>query len=453
MTTAAPLPSVPEPLPPAQPVPEPDASAPAAARWSLARRIAFRFAFAYLFLYSFPFPLGWLPETDSLSQPVEDFWHAVVPWIGKHVLHLEQDITTFTNGSGDTTYNYVQLLPFAVLSVLAAAVWSAVDRRRAEYTKAHDVLRVYVRYVLALTMVSYGFAKLFKTQFPFPNPERLMEPLGEFSPMGLLWTFMGYSTGYNLFTGGAEFLGGVLLFFRRTTTLGALVVIGVMSNVVALNFFYDVPVKIYSSHLLLMGVFLLLPDLERLAGVLVFNRPTGTRELGMPFSLSRREVWGMLAVKVLFVGTMLHMMVSSRLEAIGKYGDRAPRPPLYGLYQVESFTRDGQAVPALMGDATRWRYVAVNRNSWVTLRHMDESLKRLRLEDDAAKSTATLVDGKGDTAKREVFTYTRPDAESLVLTGSFQGVPVEARLKKVDESKILLLNRGFNWVQEFPFNR
>jgi hypothetical protein len=97
--------------------------------------------------------------------------------------------------------------------------------------------------------------------------------------------------------------------------------------------------------------------------------------------------------------------------------------------------------------------VAVNKASWVTIRHMDESLKRLRLEDDAAKSTATFVDGKGDTAKREVFTYTRPDAESLVLTGSFQGVPVEARLKKVDESKILLLNRGFNWVQEFPFNR
>jgi uncharacterized membrane protein YphA (DoxX/SURF4 family) len=451
MTTASPLPSAPEPVPPVQPVPGP--SAPAPARWSLARRIAFRFAFAYLVLYSFPFPLGWLPGTDVLSQPVEDFWQTVVPWIGKHVLHLEKDITTFTNGSGDTTYNYVQLVPFVFFSALAAAIWSAVDRRRAEYTKAHDVLRVYVRYVLAFTMVSYGFAKLFKSQFPFPGPERLMEPLGEFSPMGLLWTFMGYSTGYNLFTGGAEFLGGALLFFRRTTTLGALTVIGVMVNVVALNFFYDVPVKIYSSHLLLMGVFLMLPDLKRLADVVVFNRPTGTRELGMPFSFSRREVWGMRAVKVLFVGTMLHMMVSSRLEAIGKYGDRAPKPPLYGLYQVESFTRDGQAVPALLGDATRWRYVAVNKGSWLTLRNMDDSVTRFRLEDDPLKSTATFAEGRGESAKRDVFTYTRPDADSLVLTGSFRGVPVEARLKRVDESKFLLLNRGFNWVQEFPFNR
>jgi hypothetical protein len=40
--------------------------------------------------------------------------------------------------------------------------------------------------------------------------DRLLKPYGESSPMGLLWTFMGYSTGYNLFTGGAEALGGLL---------------------------------------------------------------------------------------------------------------------------------------------------------------------------------------------------------------------------------------------------
>jgi len=39
----------------------------------------------------------------------------------------------------------------------------------------------------------------------------MIEPLGEFSPMGLMWTFMGYSKGYNRFVGGAEMLGGILL--------------------------------------------------------------------------------------------------------------------------------------------------------------------------------------------------------------------------------------------------
>jgi hypothetical protein len=90
--------------------------------------------------------------------------------------------------------------------------------------------------------------------------------------MKLLWTFMGASIPYVIFTGAAEMLGGLLLAARRTTLLGALVCIGVLSNVVMLNFSYDVPVKLYSSHLLLMAVFLAAPDLRRLASLFVWNR-------------------------------------------------------------------------------------------------------------------------------------------------------------------------------------
>lgn len=454
MTTAAPLPPDPEPLAPAPSTPEPVASAaPTPKPWGLSLRIAFRVAFAYLFLYSLPSPVDSLPGMEFLTKAFDSVWHAVVPWVGKHVLRLAADITVFPNGSGDTTYNYVHLPVLLAVSVLVAAVWSVVDRRRTEYVKAHDVLRVFLRYLLAITMLSYGMAKVFKSQFPFPGPERMIEPLGEFSPMGLLWTFMGYSKGYNLFTGGAEMLGGFLLLARRTTTLGALVVIGVMTNVVALNFFYDVPVKLYSSHLLLMAVFLLLPDVQRLLGVLLFNLPTEARALGSPFSFSRRERWGLLAVKALFLVTVGGSFYEARSGFMSRYSDSAPRPPLYGLYEVESFTHHGQVLPPLLGDTTRWRYVAVNRYSRVTLRLMDDSVKRLGLQHDAQKLTATLTEGGGDTAKKSVLAYSRPDAEHLVLQGTFQDAPIEVRLKKVDESKHLLVNRGFNWIQEFPFNR
>lgn len=451
MTTASPLSPAPEPLAPVPSTPEPAASAPKA--WGLARRIAFRFAFAYLLLYSLPGPVDSLPGTEFLSEAFSDVWQAVVPWVGKHVLGLEKDITIFTNGSGDTTYNYVQLPVLLAVSVLVAAVWSVVDRRRTQYVKAHDALRVFVRYVLAISMLSYGLAKVFKSQFPFPFPERMVEPLGEFSPMGLLWTFMGYSRGYNIFAGGAEMLGGILLLFRRTTTLGALVVIGVMANVVALNFFYDVPVKIYSSHLVLMAVFLVLPDVQRLLGVLLLNRPTEPRALGMPFQLSRREARGVLAVKVLFIASVSWAFYDSRANYFVKYNDDSPKPALYGLYEVESFTRDGQVLPPLLGDPVRWRYMAVNRFSRVTFRLMDDRLQRFGMEHDPSKSTVTLTEGPEDAQKKMVLTYTQPDAEHLVLQGTFQGAPLEARLKKVDESKHLLVNRGFNWIQEYPFNR
>ena len=35
-----------------------------------------------------------------------------MPWVGRHILHLSYAITVFPNGSGDTTYNYVEVLCF-----------------------------------------------------------------------------------------------------------------------------------------------------------------------------------------------------------------------------------------------------------------------------------------------------------------------------------------------------
>jgi hypothetical protein len=50
----------------------------------------------------------------------------------------------------------------------------------------------------------------------------------------------GSSIAYSMFTGVIEAVGGALLFNRRTTTLGALVSLGALSQVVALNLSYYV---------------------------------------------------------------------------------------------------------------------------------------------------------------------------------------------------------------------
>jgi uncharacterized membrane protein YphA (DoxX/SURF4 family) len=413
--------------------------------WSLARRIAFRFACAYLVLLFFPFPLD------------EKLWQAIVPWVGKHVLRLSTDINVTPNGSGDTTFSYVQALCCLVLAVVATGVWSVQDARRPEYAKAYDWLRVYVRYVLAVTMLSYGMSKVFKLQFPFPSPERLMQPYGESSPMGLLWTFMGYSTAYNVFTGGAEVLGGVLLFFRRTTTLGALVVAAVMANVVMLNFCYDVPVKLYSTHLLLLALFLTLPDVRRLLNVLILNRPTEAVVLRTAFPVAWQER-GSRAVKVLFVGSALCWQTYSAWDAMKAHGDDSPPPALFGLYQVESFTRTGQAQPTATppAESPPWRAVAFKRFNGMTVRLANDTVQRFRVEEDAEKKTLSLVTfipGQGPTGEPRVLNYSRPDPEHLVIEGTFQNEVLNVRLKRMDTSQFLLVNRGFHWVSEFPFNR
>jgi len=200
----------------------------AAVHWNWAKRAGFRFAFVYLLLNCLP-SMGTVslaagvPGGDYIAKPFEAMWRAVLPWVATRVFGVTGAAATFieNNGSGDTTLNYVEVFCWLVFSGIVATVWTALDRRRPKYSVLYDWLYLIVRYTLAFTMLAYGLAKVIPMQMPAPGPGRLIEPLGDFSPMGVLWTFMGVSPAYEIFCGLAETSGGVLLLFRRTAIAGA----------------------------------------------------------------------------------------------------------------------------------------------------------------------------------------------------------------------------------------
>ena len=419
--------------------------------WNLAKRIAFRFAFAYFILYIIPFPVEFLPFTDSLTQKYTDFWQAVVPWIGRHILHLGYEITVFQNGSGDTTYNYVQVLCFLMMAAAAAMIWSALDRRRLSYERLHQWLRLYVRFSLAGAMIAYGAIKIIPLQMPAPYLTRLIEPYGDSSPMGLLWTFIGASKGFEIFTGCAEMLGGVLLIFPRTTTLGALVCLADTTQIFILNMCYDVPVKLYSFHLLIMSGFLIAPVLRRLASLFLFNR--GVEAVRLPQLFHRRWLnGGALALQVLFG---LYLIGSSFYGGYQRYkvhGEHAPKPPLYGIWSVDEFSVDGQARPPLLTDSTRWQRAIFQSPGSLTIQPMSGPNQGFRLDLNMENKTLSL--GKRDDPDWKAdFTFDESEPGSITLEGELEGHRTYAKLIRVDESKFLLKSRGFHWVQEYPFNR
>jgi hypothetical protein len=426
----------------------PEVAAPAG--WSLAHRIGFRFVFAYLALYCLPFPLGNVPGTERAAEIFVNLQKTLVPWVGKHVLHLAQPIVYQPTGSGDTMADYVWALCLLALAALAVLVWTLLDRRRLEYRGLHRWLRLYVRYWLAWILLSYGMAKVIKTQFPTPAPDRLEEPLGQFSPMGLLWTFMGYSTPYTFFAGGMEALGGILLFFRRTTTLGSLVTLAVIGNVVLLNFCYDVPVKLFSLHLLLAAVFLAAPDARRLACVLVLNRSAAPVSFD-PYWRARWARIGQVALKVLVVGWALYSNTSENLEAYRSLNPTgADVPPIFGSYEVEEFVRAGKAVPPVATDASRWSQMSSFGAHLLRVK----SMAGPKLLFNATYSRNTLILSKfGTVGQAGAFTWSRPDPQHIFLQGTFDKLPLAVKLREIPARRYPLMTRGFHWIQEFPFNR
>lgn len=420
-------------------------------RWHFAKRLGFRFAFVYLVLYIIPFPLEYLPFTDSLIQKYVNFLHAIVPWVAKHLLRLSYDITVFENGSGDTTYNYVLVLCFLVVSAFVTVLWSALDRKRFSYNGLYRWLRLFVRFSLASAMIGYGAIKIIPLQMPAPSFTRLLEPYGDSSPMGLLWTFVGASNGFQIFTGCAEMLAGVLLILPRTTMLGALICLADTTQIFILNMSYDVPVKLYSLHLLLMSVFLIAPDVRRIADFFVFNRRADAVELP---EFSRRK-WlnrGALTLQVLFGLYLIGASIYGGYKRSKVYSSRTMKPPLYGIWLVDEFSVDGQIRPPLLTDTTRWQRAIFQYSEALTVQPMTGPNQGFRLDLNLENKTFSL--GKRDDPDwKAEFSFEEVEPGLITLKGELDGHSTVAKLVRFDESKFLLRNRGFHWIQEYPFNR
>ena len=419
-------------------------------KWSTVEKLVFRFCCLYFAVYIFFTPNNEMPVINYMYEWLNNQLHSFIPWFAKTFFGYKAAITVFTNGSGDTTYDYMLWFFGIVLTVAGTVIWTLLDSKRNNYQLLYYWIRVLVRYYLFYTMISYGMFKVIKLQFPFPFLGRLVQPYGESSPMGLAWTYMGYSTSYNYFTGIAELLAGVLLLFRRTTTIGALVCLGVMTNVFMINIGYDVPVKLLSFNTILMCLFLLWKDGKRLIAFFVLNQSIAPANIGLPYS-NKVLRYSMITLKLLFITFILGTSLVEVIEGQQSYGDKAPKPPLYGIYYTETFKRNNDTIPPLDTDTTRWERIIIQRENYASIRLNNDTTRNYNFKIDTVTKTA-MVFPNWDTINKARFDYTR-DSVYLTLRGSMKSDSVYIRLKRFDENQFRLVNRGFHWVNEYPFNR
>lgn len=384
-------------------------------QWGLGRRIGFRFLAVYLALYYLPAPV---------SGAIDN---RIAQWFGWGI--FQEGMGT---GSGDTALDYLHVGVLLLFTVIAVGVWSVIDRKRANYLTLHLWLRMILRYALASILFDYGLAKVFPTQFRPPTLARLVEPYGDFSPMGVLWTFMGTSMPYTIFSGFAECAAGALLLFRRTTTLGSLISVAVLLNVVVLNFCYDVPVKLYSSHLLLTGVVLAGPDLGKLFDFFVRHRAIGpAAEAGPPLTARWLRVTA-LAAQCLFVA-----MIGTR--AFASYSMyRSLEPPSFGgIYDVEV----AAGIPA----ADAWKRISFDSAAFAMVMASEGTPYRVPIKYDETSQSLRIG--------TRTFQMSRADPNRLILLEQEGESQTELRLTRRAKSGFLVLDRGFHWISDTPFNR
>jgi len=255
-----------------------------------------------------------------------------------------------------------------ILAVIGGLAWGHFDRNRKEYRQAYYWLRVLVRYRLALGIIGYGMLMLFPLQFPRPTLSELHTDYGDF----LLWKAYYLTNGiavayFQEILGLLEVIGGLLLFGRRTTIVGAGLIAAILLNVVLANFAYELGDHVYSSYLLLLAAVLLAHDTPRLYRLLVREKPAQADHFQPVFAhpgirRARKILKGSAAAFVLAYGVAAYASYS---HSRWLFPETPGLPGVAGYYNVREFQINGRTLPYSLVDPVRWQNVVFEE--WNTL--------------------------------------------------------------------------------------
>jgi hypothetical protein len=391
-------------------------------------------AFVYFILDAFPDLVLRFPGGSFALVLYWRIWNAVLPWFGRYILHVRSPgnltLPTAPILLGDFAGGYVVMLLFVFIGLAIAAIWTLADRRRGDYLALHYWLRVYVRYALACSMLGYGLGKLFPLQFSHMRLGDFLTPIGMLEPRGLLWDFMGFSRPYQVFTGLVECVGVALLFWRRTTLLGSLLLIGALGNVLMIDIGYGMTVRRIALRLLLMAVFLVAPDFRRLADFFLRHLPVTPGDTKGPSFNSvwlRRFALALKAVVISYLATsvLIEDLKDPRLLA-------GSRPSLYGIYKVRRFLRNGREDSP--DDSRTWQWIAVDERG-IAVQLSSLNWERLSAAFDDAKQSITISSGP---RRKNTLAYSHLGPDDVLVKGVLDSQPTEILLHRMAEPRFLL---------------
>lgn len=284
----------------------------------------------------------------------------------------------------------------------------------------------------------YGAFKFLEGQFSPPGFITLEQTFGESTPMGLLWTFMGASVGYSYFIGLCELLACYLLLFRKTTPLGALVSIGVMLNIVLLNFCYDVPVKLFSSELLFISIIIAYPNLKSIADFFLKNTPVSLKREVLLLPKKWMQVSRVVFKSIIIIGYPLAILFIFYLESNDAVSNETTKK-LEGYYINNNISA-----------IAPWKNVIIN-NGLAAIKK-DSTIAYYDFRFDTQKQTIRFESFRDSTDIHE-FNYKNIDAKTVKMSSIKKSDSLNFIFNKKTKDDYLLTKTRFKWINEIPNNQ
>jgi hypothetical protein len=338
--------------------------------------------------HRFLWRVGAIFAVQLIIQFRSQFWQRFLPHSLRDFYSLFGTGVTYVNPAGESgrwgVGGFVNWAIALVIAVIAGSIWTWLARnsKRTEYTVADYCVRLAVRYWVALSILHYGYIKVYPVQMPFPSFANSHTLIGEIAPYRYFWAIVGLSTWYQILLGTIEVICGSLMFFRRTLAIGSILTLGVLSNVAYANFAYDGGVHILSTEIALLAGYLLIPYVSDLYRLLVkkedvvpdhYHPVFDAKWKNHAFAVVKYAAW------IIFIPLYLYSNIHNYVYTNQSKEPRAPGlSGAKGYYAVTEFKLNGQDIPYSPLDPVRWHDVTFE--DYPTLTYKVDKALPIRLE-------------------------------------------------------------------------
>jgi hypothetical protein len=391
----------------------------------------------YLFygILFIPFPFYIIPFQKNIVQFI---FERPLRFMVENIFNIPIQNTEITS---DSAMMYALFILLFLLSMITVGIINSIKKLKKYEDIVFNIFSIIFNYYLSLQLLKYGCHKLFKGQFYLPEPNILYTSFGSLDKDILYWSTMGVSHSYNVFMGMLEIIPALLLMHKKTRVLGLGITLPIFINIVAINFSFDISVKLYSLFLLALTIVLLLPYLNSFYSYFINGEKTN---LPKPKNIFLKSSFISISLKSFIVLFIFTESLLPYINTMNWNDDEKPRPYLHGAYEVQkAFDLRGDKISL---DSFNIKKVFIHRKGYIIFQNNEDEMQDFKLEINQNKKEFILTDYELN--QREISYQYREEYKILLLRYFTENNEFRLELKALDWKELPVLQNDFHWMIE-----
>ncbi len=193
------------------------------------------------------------------------------------------------------------------------------------------------KYFLAFLLIYYGLNQVLDITFP-QSLSVQEKKLVDLNSGQLVYAFFSHTYFYQAIIGGVQLLGCALLFYRSTVPLGGIILSVILTNVLLIQFNYDLCNKTDTSVYLVGCLYIMIPYFGKMINTLVFNRET--KAIAFPiFNYSSHGYKALSILKIVFIIGII-IFYYNQTSRYFRYYRSNEASPIVGVWKIDKIIYD-----------------------------------------------------------------------------------------------------------------